>query len=244
MTLGQLTSAVQNANQNVGGDRLFIGEQSYDVRGIGLIGANNSPTQDIENSVVAEQKGTPVRVRDIADVNIGHAPRLGIVGYNEDPDVVQGIVLMRYGGETPPTLEGIYKRVNYIRQNHILPPGMDIEPYYDRGALVHLTTHTVLENLLVGMALVTVVLLLFLGHGRAALITAVNIPLALLVAFCGLVGHTHFGESHLTRRGRLRDRRRLDGDHDGEHLPSRRPARERLDDRAHRAERARSGDAR
>jgi heavy metal efflux system protein len=187
VTLGQLSTAVQNANQNVGGDRLFVGEQSYDVRGIGLVGATHSATQDIENSVVAEQKGTPVRVRDIADIEIGHAPRLGIVGFNEDPDVVQGIVLMRYGGETPSTLEGIYKRVDYIRQNHILPPGMDIEPYYDRGALVHVTTHTVLENLLVGMALVTIVLLFFLGHARAALITAVNIPLALLVAFGGLV---------------------------------------------------------
>jgi cobalt-zinc-cadmium resistance protein CzcA len=187
VTLGQLSAAVQNANQNVGGDRLFMGEQSYDVRGIGLVGSTDTPIREIENSVVAEQKGTPVRVRDVADVDIGHAPRLGIVGYNEDPDVVQGIVLMRYGGETPMTLDGIYQRVKYIRDNHILPPGMDIEPYYDRGALVHVTTHTVLENLVVGMALVTVVLLLFLGHGRAALITAINIPLALLIAFCGLV---------------------------------------------------------
>jgi cobalt-zinc-cadmium resistance protein CzcA len=190
VTLGQVSTAVQNANQNVGGQRLFMGEQSYDVRGIGLIGSNDDHVRDIEDVVVAEQKGTPVRVKDVADVDIGHAPRLGIVGYNDDPDVVQGIVLMRYGGETPSTLDGIYKRVKYIRDNHILPPGMDIEPYYDRGELVHLTTRTVLENLLVGMALVTLVLLLFLGHTRAALITAINIPLALLVAFCGLVG-TH-----------------------------------------------------
>jgi cobalt-zinc-cadmium resistance protein CzcA len=98
---------------------------------------------------------------------------------------------MRYGGETPSTLEGIYKRLDYIRANHILPPGMDIKPYYDRGALVHVTTHTVMENLVVGMTLVAVVLFLFLGHTRAALITALNIPLALLVAFCGLVAsHT------------------------------------------------------
>ncbi len=190
VTLGQLTNAIQNANQNVGGQRLFMGEQSYDVRGIGLLGSRDPQTQDIEESVVAEQKGTPVRVKDIADVDIGFAPRLGIVGFNEDPDVVQGIVLMRYGAETPKTLEGIYKRLEYIRENHILPPGMDIQPYYDRGALVHVTTHTVLENLVVGMVLVTVVLLLFLGHARAALITAINIPLALLIAFCGLVG-TH-----------------------------------------------------
>src|SRR5580658_4747267 len=189
-TLSQLTNAIQNANQNVGGQRLFMGEQSYDVRGLGLLGTRTAQVHDIEDIVVAEQKGTPVRVKDIGDVNIGYAPRLGIVGYNAEPDVVQGIVLMRYGGETPTTLAGIYKRVQYIRDNHILPPGMDIEPYYDRGALVHVTTHTVLENLVVGMSLVTLVLLLFLGHVRAAIITAINIPLALLIAFVGLVG-TH-----------------------------------------------------
>jgi cobalt-zinc-cadmium resistance protein CzcA len=187
VTLSQVETSITNGNQNVGGQRLFMGEQSYDVRGIGLLGSRTAPQHDIENIVVAAQKGTPVRVKDVADVSIGFAPRLGIVGYNADPDVVQGIVLMRYGGETPSTLDGIYKRVEYIRDNHILPPGMDIEPYYDRGALVHLTTHTVMENLLVGMALVSLVLLLFLGHVRAALITAINIPLALLIAFCGLV---------------------------------------------------------
>ncbi len=187
VTLAQVTGAIQNSNQNVGGDRLFMGEQSYDVRGIGLLGSRTQAEHDIENIVIAELRGTPVRIRDVADVDIGNAPRLGIVGYDADPDVVQGIVLMRYGGETQPTLEGIHAKVDYIRQNHILPPGMDIVPYYDRGALVEVTTHTVLENLLVGMALVTTILLVFLGHARAALITAINIPLALLLAFCGLV---------------------------------------------------------
>jgi cobalt-zinc-cadmium resistance protein CzcA len=94
---------------------------------------------------------------------------------------------MRYGGETPKTLEGIYARIDYIRKLHLLPPGMDLEPYYDRGKLVSITTHTVLENLLVGMLLVTIVLIVFLGHTKAALITAVNIPLALLCAFIGMV---------------------------------------------------------
>jgi len=188
VSLGQLTSAIQNANQNVGGQRLSMGEQSYDVRGIGLIGSRSSSERDIESVVVAEQKGTPVRVKDVADVGIGYAPRLGIVGFDDEPDIVQGVVLMRYGGETQPALEGIHARVNYIRANHILPPGMDIEPYYDRGSLVKVTTHTVMENLIVGMVLVTTILLVFLGHARAALITAVNIPLALLIAFCGLVG--------------------------------------------------------
>ncbi|HTB71882.1 MAG TPA: CusA/CzcA family heavy metal efflux RND transporter [Polyangiaceae bacterium] len=193
VTLDSVISAVQSSNQNVGGQRLFVGEQSYDVRGIGLLGSRAprvSAQRDIEEIVLAQQKGTPVRVKDIADVDIGSAPRLGIVGFDDQPDVVQGIVLMRYGGETPSTLEGIHAKVDAIRQNHVLPPGMDIEPYYDRGTLVAVTTHTVIENLLVGMALVTAVLLVFLGHGRAALITAINIPLALLIAFCGLVG-TH-----------------------------------------------------
>ena len=97
VTLPQVQQAIQNANQNVGGERLTIGEQSYDIRGIGLV----HDVHDIENIVVAEQKGIPVRVRDVADVDIGHAPRLGIVGHDDEPDVVQGIVLMRYGGETP-----------------------------------------------------------------------------------------------------------------------------------------------
>jgi cobalt-zinc-cadmium resistance protein CzcA len=183
VTLQQVMTAIANANQNTGGQRLTIGEQSYDIRGIGLL----KNVHDIENIVVTETKGIPVRVRDIANVDIGFAPRLGIVGHDDDSDVVQGIVLMRYGAETPHTLEGVHARINYIREYHLLPPGMDLVPYYDRGALVKVTTHTVLENLLVGMALVVVVLLLFLGHTRAAIITAVNIPLALLIAFIGLV---------------------------------------------------------
>jgi cobalt-zinc-cadmium resistance protein CzcA len=181
--LSQLITAIQAANTNVGGQRLVMGEQAYTVRGIGLL----RDVHDIENVVIAEQKGVPTRVKDIANVDQGFAPRLGIVGHDDDPDMVQGVVLMRYGGETQPTLVGIHDRIDYIRQNHILPPGMDIVPYYDRGNLVKLTTHTVLENLVVGMLLVSVVLFLFLGHTRAAIITALNIPLALLVAFCGLV---------------------------------------------------------
>jgi cobalt-zinc-cadmium resistance protein CzcA len=182
--LPQLTGAIANANQNVGGQRLPIGEQSYTVRGLGLIRS----LRDIGDIVISEQKGVPIRVRDVAATLVGHTPRLGLVGHDLEPDVVQGTILMRYGGETSKTLEGIYKRIEHIRNNHLLPPGMDIEPYYDRGKLVALTTHTVMENLLVGMGLVTIVLFLFLGSVRAALVTAINIPMALLVAFCGMVG--------------------------------------------------------
>ncbi len=181
--LTTLVTSISRANRNVGGQRLAMGEQSYDVRGIGLL----RDVHDIQNIVLNASNGTPVRLREIAEVSIGSAPRLGIVGRDDDSDVVQGTVLMRNGGETPKTLEGIYKRVQDIKANHVLPPGIYIEPYYDRGALVKTTTHTVLENVIVGMVLVAIVLWIFLGHGKAALITALNIPIALLIAFGGMV---------------------------------------------------------
>ncbi len=184
LTLSQLMTALSNANQNVGGQRLTMGEQSFDVRALGLFRS----LSDIREVVIAEQHGTPVRVRDVAEVSVGHAPRLGIVGKDLDPDVVQGTVLMRYGGDSLKTLDNVHDKVDQIASDHILPPGMHIEPYYDRANLVELTTHTVLENLLVGMVLVALVLWLFLGHGRAAIITALNIPLALMIAFIGMVG--------------------------------------------------------
>jgi cobalt-zinc-cadmium resistance protein CzcA len=183
VALAQLQAAIANANQNVGGQRISLGEQSFDVRGIGLIRS----VQDIGDVTIAASKGVPVRVRDVANVSVGAAPRLGIVGQDADADVVEGIVLMRYGGDSLKAISGIHERVDYIRQNRVLPPGMDIEPIYDRADLVKLTTHTVMENLLVGMILVGLVLWLFLGSARAALITAINLPLALLVAFIGMV---------------------------------------------------------
>ncbi len=183
VNLDQLMTAISSSNQNVGGQRLTLGEQAYTIRGVGLL----KNVHDIEAIVVAARTGVPIRVRDVATVEIGHTPRLGIVGHDDNDDIVQGTVLMRYGGETPKTLKGIHDRVELIRKNHLLPPGMEIVPYYDRGNLVALTTHTVLENVVVGMGLVTIILLLFLGNWRAALITALNIPLALLAAFCGMV---------------------------------------------------------
>jgi cobalt-zinc-cadmium resistance protein CzcA len=193
-TLTQTITALQNANVNVGGQRLTLGEQSYDVRGIGMLGYFGRPLTDINDVVVAQNPlingvntGTPVRVRDVADVSIGYAPRLGMVGHDDVDDVVQGIVLMKYGGQAEPTLAGIKQKVKFIEENNILPPGMKIVPYYDRGNLTKLTTRTVFENLLIGMVLVVVVHMLFLGTPRAALVTALNLPLALLFAFIGLV---------------------------------------------------------
>jgi cobalt-zinc-cadmium resistance protein CzcA len=183
VTLAQVMDAITKGNKNVGGQRLVQGEQSFNVRGVGLI----TNLDDIRNIVVAEQKGVAVRVRDVAEVGLGWAPRLGVVGMNDAPDVVEGIVLMRYGGDTLKTITGVHERVESIRRYHLLPPGMDIEPYYDRAALVKVTTHTVLHNLVEGMVLVTIVLLVFLGDARSALVTALNIPLALMVAFIGMV---------------------------------------------------------
>jgi cobalt-zinc-cadmium resistance protein CzcA len=194
VTLTQTISALQNANQNVGGQRLSIGEQSYDIRGIGLLGYFGAPLTDINDVVISQgpqvnglNTGTPIRVRDVADVSVGYAPRLGMVGHDDEDDVVQGVVLMRYNGQANPTLAGIKEKVKFIEENNILPPGMKLVPYYDRGDLTKLTVHTVLENVLVGMTLVFVVLLLFLSNVRAALITALNIPLALTVAIIALV---------------------------------------------------------
>jgi heavy metal efflux system protein len=194
VTVTQVINALQNANVNVGGQRMALGEQSYDVRGIGMLGYFGAPLTDINDVVVSQgptvnglNTGTPVRVRDVADVSIGHAPRLGMVGHDNEDDVVQGIVLMRYDGQAVPTLEGIKKKVQFIEENNILPPGMKIVPYYDRGTLTHLTIHTVLENVVIGMALVLLVLILFLSNVRAAIITALNIPLALTIAVIGMV---------------------------------------------------------
>jgi cobalt-zinc-cadmium resistance protein CzcA len=182
LNLPPLLSVLQAANQNVGANVLNVGEQSFNVRGIGLIRS----LDDIRNVVVSAKAGTPVRVGDVADVVVGHAPRLGVVGQDSDDDVVEGIVLMKVGGNTLTTLDGVRRKVEEIRRNHLLPPGMDLHPYYDRTELIHTTTRTVLHNLVLGMFLVSAVLLLFLGNWRAAAIAALNIPLALFAALTGM----------------------------------------------------------
>src|SRR5579863_6773104 len=130
VTLTQTINALQNANQNVGGQRLSIGEQSFDVRGIGLLGYFGTPLTDINDVVISQgpqinglNTGTPVRVRDVADVGVGFAPRLGQVGHDDEDDVVQGIVLMKYAGQANPTLAGIKEKVKFIEDNNLLPPG-------------------------------------------------------------------------------------------------------------------------
>jgi len=181
--LVQIMGSLSAANQNVGGQRLTLGEQSYDVRGVGLL----QNVADIEKVVILEKNGTPVRVRDVAVVSVGSAPRLGTVGKDGEDDVIQGTVNMRHDAETAATLQGIRDRLELIEKNRLLPPGMRVRPYYNRGDLVKVTTHTVVENLVLGMVLVAAVLFVFLGNVRAATITALVIPLSLCVAFCGLI---------------------------------------------------------
>jgi cobalt-zinc-cadmium resistance protein CzcA len=177
LTLRQVFDAVSNNNANAGGSYVRQGEYALMVRGIGLI----QSTQDIENIVVAAQKGTPVRVRDVATVGIGTAIRFGVLGRDHEDDLVQGIVLMRKGENPGAVIEGIRKKIEEIQK--ILPPGVELKPYYSRDRLVKTTVTTVLRNLIEGAVLVVLLLTLFLYNIRAALIVAVTIPLSLLFAF-------------------------------------------------------------
>jgi cobalt-zinc-cadmium resistance protein CzcA len=174
-----LINAIQNSNNNAGGNYLTVGEQTFNVRGIGFIRS----LTDIRNVVLQANSATPITVGNVAEVNVGYAPRLGIVGMNNRDEVVSGIVLMRKYGNTLATLHGVEAKVGWLNTSGIMPKGYKVVPYYDRTGLVDTTLRTVLENLMVGMALVFIVLIFFLGNFRSAVIAAINIPLALLGAF-------------------------------------------------------------
>ncbi|HQR02497.1 MAG: efflux RND transporter permease subunit [Proteobacteria bacterium] len=182
VSLAQLTTALTNANANVGGDAVTAGEQRYVVRGVGLI----QTLDDIRNVVVAVNQGVAVRVGDIAEVTIGHAPRLGQVQFNDKDETVEGIVLMRRGGNATEMLDRVKKRIQEINASGWLPEGMKIIPFYDRQSLLDLTTHTVAHALFFGISLVLIVLYAFLGKLRAAAAVAAVIPLALCVSFIGM----------------------------------------------------------
>ena len=186
LSLATLTSAIANANINVGGNYLEVGQQAFDVRGVGFI----TRLDDIRNIVLNSSNATlnssisiPARVRDVANVSIGYAPRLGIVGRNDTDEVVEGIVLMRKYGNTLQTLRGVEAKVAELNSSGMLPAGYKVVPYYDRTTLVDTTLRTVFENLGMGMLLVFLVLIFFLGNLRTAVIAALNIPLAMCGAF-------------------------------------------------------------
>jgi cobalt-zinc-cadmium resistance protein CzcA len=186
LSIAQVEQQITNNNVNAGGSFIEAGLQQVNVRSVGLVGQ----VRDIEQTVIMTKSGTPLRVKDIATVSWGPKIRLGQFGRSihrldgkmiDNDDVISGIVLLRKGAEADLALEGIHKKVEELN-NHLLPPGVKVVPFIDRTDLVHFTTHTVLHNLTEGFILVTIVLLLFLGNVRAALIVALTIPFSLLFA--------------------------------------------------------------
>jgi heavy metal efflux system protein len=178
LPVAQVLAALSVNNANTGGGFYSQGGQFYYVRGLGLV----KTTEDIEQIVVGSANGVPIRVKDIGHVEIGHAPRLGIFGVQKNDDAVEGVILMRRGEQTQNVLAAVEKKTEEINKN-VLSPDVKVRPYYDRSDLVRVTTDTVERNLLRGMVLVLIVLIFFLVSVRAALITALTIPLALLFAF-------------------------------------------------------------
>ena len=181
ITLQQLYTALGRGNANAGGSYLDKGEQQYLIRGIGLL---RSP-DDIGNVVVDARGGTPVLIKDIASVEIGAVPRQGLVGQGNDDDCVNGIILMRKGENPSEVLKAVREKVDNLNAR-VLPKGVKIDPIYDRTWLIGTTLRTVFKNLAEGAMLVTLVLLLFLGNFRAAIIVAITIPLSLMATFLGL----------------------------------------------------------
>jgi cobalt-zinc-cadmium resistance protein CzcA len=186
LSLAQVEQQLTNNNANAGGSFIQEGLQQINVRAVGLV----DRSQDIAETVILSKNGTPIRVKDIAAVSQGPKIRLGQFAkaiHREDgkvidnDDVVSGIVLLRKGAAADTALQGIHKKVDELN-DHILPPGVKIVPFIDRSELVHFTSHTVIHNLTEGMILVSIILFLFLGNIRGALIVAATIPFSLLFA--------------------------------------------------------------
>ncbi len=178
LPLSQVMSSLAANNANTGGGFFSQGSQFVYVRGLGLV----TDTDDIGRIVVSSNNGTPVHVRDIGQVTIGNAPRLGEFGFQTTDDAVEGVILMRRGEQTQNVLAGVEKKTDEL--NHgILPPDVKVRPFYDRSDLVQLTIDTVEHNLVLGMTLVLLVLIFFLVSVRAAVIVALTVPLGLLFAF-------------------------------------------------------------
>src|SRR5579862_763238 len=183
LSLSQVLQVLGNSNLNVGGQTINIGPQSAVVRGVGLIHSMD----DIGNTMLSSTHGTPVLVSDVASISVSHLPRLGIAGQNQDDDIVQGVVLMRRGAQSIPTIRAVEREVERINASGILPPGVRIERIYDRSELIGVTTQTVLHNMVLGIVLIFFIQWLFLGDLRSALIVAMTIPFALSFAIGLLV---------------------------------------------------------
>ncbi len=194
ITIPQVITALGNANVNVGGREVSIGQQSVNIRGIGLFndGGNDDLTQgykvdDIRNVLLTQAGGVPVRISDVARVYVGNVPRLSIVGRDHDDDVVECIVVMGRTFHTQDVVPRITAKIAQMNSDGSLPPGVKIVPFYDRMSLVQVTTHTVLENLLFGCVLVFFIQWIFLGDLRSAIVVGCNIPFALLFSIIMLV---------------------------------------------------------
>ncbi len=183
LTLPQLLQALNNSNVNVGGQTVDIGPQAAVVRGVGLIHSIG----DIRATMISSSGGSAVLIGDVASVSVDNLPRLGIAGQDEDDDIVQGIVLMRRGEQSLPTLQRVQAAVDEINAGGLLPPGVHIEKIYDRTELIRVTTRTVLHNMVFGVALIFAVQWLFLGNLRSAVVVATTIPFALFFAITLLV---------------------------------------------------------
>jgi heavy metal efflux system protein len=178
LSVPQVLQALANANINVGGQTVNFGAQSAVVRGVGLIHS----TDEIRRTLITNNQGAPVVIGDVATVTIGNLPRLGIAGFDDVDDIVQGIVLMRRGAQSIPTIKRVEAEVDKVNGSGILPPGVSIQRIYDRSDLIHVTTHTVLHNMVAGIMLIFLVQWAFLGNIRSAVIVAMTIPFALSFA--------------------------------------------------------------
>ena len=178
LTLPQIITAISAGNSNVGGRTIAIGEQSVTVRGLGVIRS----LDDIRNIVLTQQGGVPVLLSDVAKVQIGFVPRLGIAGQDDTTDILFGIVLMQKLERTMDVVTRVRTAITRINTDGSLPAGVKIVPFYDRGDLVAVTVRTVLHNMFFGIALIFLIQWMFLGDLRCALIVAATIPIALLLA--------------------------------------------------------------
>ena len=182
VTLDQVMDALAKNNTDVGGNYLTQGGQNFNIRGMGLI----KSLDDITNAVVTEKAGTPVFVRNLGETSLGYRVRLGKVGIDDQDDVVEGVVLLQRGAKALPVLEQVQQKVDELNSRK-LPHGVTIKTFYDRTVLIHTTIETVVDVLIAGILLVSIILYVFLGHFRTAMIVALTVPMALLFTFCLLV---------------------------------------------------------
>jgi cobalt-zinc-cadmium resistance protein CzcA len=178
LTLPQIITAITAGNSNVGGRTIAVGEQSVTVRGIGVV----STLEDIGNIVLTQQGGVPVLLSDVAKVQIGFTPRLGIAGRDDTTDIIFGVVMMQKLERTMEVVTRVRAAIERMNSDGTLPAGVKVEPFYDRGDLVAITVQTVLHNMAFGIALIFLIQWVFLGNLRCALIVSATIPVALFLA--------------------------------------------------------------